>query len=135
MSDEAPRTTKLEEGDEPRRPRPEDDVVPRRPRPEDDVVPRPDGPRRPRPEDDVVPRQDGPPCSDGAILDVRGLTKSYGKVIAVNEVFFRLSKDGFHGGGAEDGLAPDFEHHGHSKRTDLGERLVDDMAMNAGEHV
>jgi len=89
MSEEAPQTTKLND-DAPQRPRPEDDVVPRRPRPEDDVVPRPEGPRRPRPEDDVVPRPDGPPCADGAILDVRGLTKSYGKVIAVNEVFFRL---------------------------------------------
>ncbi|MBI3924672.1 MAG: ABC transporter ATP-binding protein [Armatimonadetes bacterium] len=78
------KTTRLEnesrgEQDGMRRPRPEDDVVPRRPRPEDDVVV-----RRPRPEDDIVPGGDKP------ILDVRGLTKSYGTTLALNELSFKL---------------------------------------------
>ncbi len=61
--------------------------------------------RRPRPEDDIVPRQEespgpllrpvevipsGAPCADGAVLDIRGLSKRYGAVLAVNQLTFRL---------------------------------------------
>lgn len=76
----------------------------------DDESPREPGPYRPRPEDDVVPSQrpvrtdtggagflglldppgDRPPCFDGAVLDIRGLTKVYGNQVAVNELFMRL---------------------------------------------
>lgn len=75
---------------------------------EDEPVREP-GPYRPRPEDDVVPSQrkkvidntsgflglqefpsDKEPCYDGAVLDIRGLTKVYGNQVAVNELFMRL---------------------------------------------
>lgn len=98
---EEPRqTTRLEEDDKPvKTPRPEDDIVPKRPRPEDDIVPRtprPEDdivPKRPRPEDDIVPRQ-RPPKSSGdtgnPILEVVGLTKSYGSKVAVADLSFKL---------------------------------------------
>ncbi|MEW6280241.1 MAG: ATP-binding cassette domain-containing protein [Candidatus Eremiobacterota bacterium] len=98
MSEEPRPTARLESepsSDAPPRPRPEDDVVTPQPRPQDDVVPRqprPEDdvvPRRPRPEDDVVPRSEAP-CADGAVLDVRALSKRYGTVLAVNKLSMKL---------------------------------------------
>jgi len=98
--EQAPLTQKIDsdfttfEVDAPRRPRPEDDIVPRpgeetpvrRPRPEDDIVPRPQAP----PSVHIVEVSDKAPCWDGQILDVRALTKSYNKQLAVNEMTFQL---------------------------------------------
>ena len=52
-----------------------------------------------------------------------------------DEVFFGFAEDGFHGGGAEDRFAADLEHHGDGEGADLGERFMDDVAVDAGEHV